>query len=74
MAEQGGGGARGGVAVSVLLAGRKTTGEGAAVGWAVGGAGPGKWAPGRWPRWPSLPLLLFIVFYFVLFCFGLVKY
>ena len=28
MAEQGGGGARGGVAVSVLLAGRKTTGEG----------------------------------------------
>ena len=28
VAEQGGGGARGGVAVSVLLAGRKTTGEG----------------------------------------------
>ena len=35
VAEQGGGGARGGVAVSVLLAGRKTTGEGVEMGWAV---------------------------------------
>ena len=34
--EQGGGGARGGVAVSVLLAGRKTTGR-LVVGWAAGG-------------------------------------
>ena len=34
MAEQGGGGARGGIAVSVLLAGRKTTGEGVEMGWA----------------------------------------
>ena len=34
VAEQGGGGARGGVAVSVLLAGRKTTGEGVEMGWA----------------------------------------
>ena len=33
VAEQGGGGARGGVAVSVLLAGRKTTG-GVEMGWA----------------------------------------
>ena len=44
MAEQGGGGARGGVAVSVLLAGRKTTEEGGRR-WAgpAGRAGPGKW-------------------------------
>ena len=41
VAEQGGGGARGGVAVSVLLAGRKTTGEG-------GGGGLGRW--GSWAR------------------------
>ena len=63
--EQGGGGARGGVAVSVLLAGRKTTGEGggAAVGWAVGEAGPGKW---RQVGGPGRSSALFVIF---LFCF-----
>ena len=35
VAEQGGGGARGGVAVSVLLAGRKTTGGVTVAGWAA---------------------------------------
>ena len=42
VAEQGGGGARGGVAVSVLLAGRKTTG------------GEWRWAgPCCWSRWAT---------------------
>ena len=71
VAEQGGGGARGGVAVSVLLAGRKTTGEGgAAVGWAVGGAGPGGLPGERQVVFLSLSISVFYLS--ILFCVVLV--